>query len=336
MKNYLVNEAEKALFTSLDSLEHQKKLSSKNSSILRNFYFEYKKATSSHLKEEERLAIFSTFFSLMQEQIKSSTAFEPYHQKIREPFDYYQFGLDFTRPLINFQKSWVLGKENLVKANAFLEKQESVVFLANHQTELDPQIIDLLLQKEFPKIASDTIYVAGERVVTDPAAIPFSLGRDLLCIYSKKYIDCVPHLKEKKLYHNQLTMRLTSSLFTEGGKSIYVAPSGGRDRRDKKGEVFPDPFDPQSIEMFYLMSKKAKRRVHFFPLALYTHPVLPPPDTIQKEIGEIRHANFSFCRLCFAEEISMEAFTGVNKQQARKNRALFITDVVKQEYEKLL
>ncbi len=336
MKNCSLSEIEKALFSSLEKAKKKGVLSEKHISILQGFYLEYKKATYSHLEEKKRVFLFSTLFSLMNENAKNPPTFQPYHQKITAPFDYHKFGLDFTRPLVDFANSWILGEKSLEKTKTYLEKQESVVFLANHQTELDPQLIDLLLQEKFPKIASDTIYVAGERVITDPAAIPFSLGRDLICIYSKKYIDHPPHLKEKKLQHNQVTMRLMSSLFAEGGKSIYVAPSGGRDRRNKKGEVDPDPFDPQSVEMFYLMAKKAKKKVHFFPLALYTYPILPPPDTIQKEIGETRHANFSFCRLYFGEEISMENFTGKDRLEVRKKRALFITDMVKKQYQKLL
>ena len=40
-------------------------------------------------------------------------------------------------------------------------------------------------------------------------------------------------------------------LLAEGGKCIYVAPSGGRDRPNAQGEIQPNAFDPQSIELFY-------------------------------------------------------------------------------------
>ena len=42
------------------------------------------------------------------------------------------------------------------------------------------------------------IFVAGERVITDPLAIPFSMGSNLLCIYSKRYIDHPPEKKIEK------------------------------------------------------------------------------------------------------------------------------------------
>ena len=53
-------------------------------------------------------------------------------------------------------------------------------------------------------------------------------------------------------------MELMSRLLQEGGKVIYVAPSGGRDRRNAEGEIEVAPFDPQSVEMFYLMARKGK------------------------------------------------------------------------------
>ena len=46
-------------------------------------------------------------------------------------------------------------------------------------------------------------------------------------------------------------------LFKEGGKCVWVAPSGGRDRPDENGEYRVAPFDAKSVEMFRLMSEKA-------------------------------------------------------------------------------
>ena len=59
-----------------------------------------------------------------------------------------------------------------------------------------------------------------------------------------------------------------SSLLSEGGKVIYVAPSGGRDRKNLNDKIVVAPFDPQSIEMFSLMARKAKKPTHFYPLSL--------------------------------------------------------------------
>lgn len=59
------------------------------------------------------------------------------------------------------------------------------MLLANHQTEADPAVFALLLEAQFPRLATDVIYVAGDRVVTDPVCVPFSMGRNLFCVHSK-------------------------------------------------------------------------------------------------------------------------------------------------------
>jgi glycerol-3-phosphate O-acyltransferase len=174
-----------------------------------------------------------------------------------------------------------------------------------------------MLEKTHPKLSEEIIYVAGERVITDPLAVPFSLGCDLLCIYSKRYIDQPPELKAKKQLHNKNTMELMSRLLHSGGKAIYVAPSGGRDRKDSRGEISPASFDPQSVEMFYLMAKKAKTPTHFYPLALSTYDLLPPPETIQIELGEQRVAKRTSVHLAFGEECDME--NDLKEKEERRN-----------------
>ena len=43
-----------------------------------------------------------------------------------------------------------------------LQQGHNVVLLANHQTEADPGVWALLLEKTHPQLATDIIYVAGE------------------------------------------------------------------------------------------------------------------------------------------------------------------------------
>ena len=161
------------------------------------------------------------------------------------------------------------------------------------------------------------------------------MGCDLLCIYSKRYIDHPPELKAKKQLENRQTMERMSRLLAEGGKIIYVAPSGGRDRKNAQGNVEVAPFDPQSLEMLYLMAKKAKTPTHFYPLALSTYDLLPPPETIQIELGETRRANYGPIFLSFLPEFNMENFHGENKQLKRQQRADRIWNIVKDEYQRL-
>ena len=47
------------------------------------------------------------------------------------------------------------------------------------------------------------IFVAGDRVTTDLLAQIFSMGRNLLCIFSKKHIGSVPELKSKKTKYDR-------------------------------------------------------------------------------------------------------------------------------------
>ncbi|PIS01976.1 MAG: glycerol-3-phosphate acyltransferase [Chlamydiae bacterium CG10_big_fil_rev_8_21_14_0_10_42_34] len=309
-----------------------KGLPEKHTKILEEFYRCYHEATGSG---EEMLKLFT---QLLHQQIKHPYTFEPYHKKVREPFDYYKFSLDFIRPLVDLPHSKVLGNEILNEIDQQLRRGENVVLLANHQTEADPQVLGVLLEKTHPHIGEKIIYVAGERVVTDPLTIPFSMGCDLLCIYSKRYIDQPPELKGKKMLHNKNTMELMSRLLKEGGKIIYVAPSGGRDRRNTQGVVEVAPFDPPSIEMFYLMAKKAKTPTHFYPLSLATYDILPPPETIQTELGEKRIAKRCPLSIAFAPEFDMEKFPGSednDKGARRKARAVAIWKIVNANYERI-
>ena len=132
-------------------------------------------------------------------------------------------------------------------------------------------------------------------------------------------------------------MELMSELLSEGGKCIYVAPSGGRDRPNAEGVVEVAPFDGQSIEMFYLMAKRAKRTTHFYPLSLATYELLPPPNTIRVELGEERKTQRGAIHAAFGGAIDMDHFPGSDfsdKHERRQARAEFICSLVKQEYSK--
>lgn len=261
--------------------------------------------------------------------------FEPYHQQILEPFNYFEFGLTFTRPMVNLEKSEYRTYEQLKEIESALEKGENVVLLANHQTEVDPQLINLLLEKDFPKLAQEMIFVAGDRVILDHLAVPVSMGRNLLCIYSKKHINNPPEQMEKKRDHNVRTMQRMAELLKEGGKCIYVAPSGGRDRPNEKGEFPVAELDPDSIELFYLMARKSKVTCHFHTLALLTHEILPPPNDVEIELGEERSTSYSGIYAFFGKAIDMELFAGkkiLNKVEKRELRAKHVWSQINQHY----
>lgn len=311
----------------------------KHAEIFRQFYSNYKQAVE-HANSglQQVTPLFCELLELVKEQCLTPFTFEPYHKHIRHPFDYYQFGLNIAKPLIDKQSSSVYRWENVEKIHQHILQGENVILLANHQTELDPQIIILLLEEKYPELAREMIFVAGGRVTSDPLAIPFSMGCNLLCIYSKKHIDNPPELKLQKQLHNQRTMKLMSQLLSEGGKCIYVAPSGGRDRPNAKGEVEIAPFVPGSIEMFRLMALQAERKTHFYPLTLDTYDLLPPPSTVQKELGEYRSTRYTGVHLAFGNECFLNlpgASTIQEKKQQRQQLADAIWAHVKADYELL-
>lgn len=316
---------------------HEGRVPEKFAHIIKNFFNSYASAVPSEkLSHSEIDALLKQYLEMVVRQIESPFSFQAFHTRMTSPVDYYTFGLDFMRPLIQFEKSKVSGLDQIAIMMQQLQNGENVILLGNHQIEPDPQIISLLLEKSFPEFAENLIFVAGDRVISDPLAVPLSMGCNLLCIYSKKRIDIPPELKPEKQLHNQRTMKRMSELLAEGGKAIYVAPSGGRDRANGKGQVDVAPFDPQSIEMFWLMAQKSKKQTHFYPLALSTYNLLPPPQSIDPELGETRHTSCSPAHLAFGKEIDMERFPGnhePDKKIKRQRRAEYIWHLVKKDYD---
>lgn len=324
----------------LEQSVKQGKIPSNLATIIHNFFISYAEAVEENGYQITDLTpMLNQFLDLVVEQLAHPYAFKPFHHRVTHPFDYYQFGLDFLRPLVVFSSSKILGAEHLKEIEKALVRKENVVFLANHQTEPDPQAISLLLEKSHPQVAEEMIFVAGHRVISDPLAAPFSKGRNLICIFSKRHIENHPEKKQEKLRHNQRAMKKLTELLTEGGKCIYVAPSGGRDRPNTAGSIEVAKFDPQSVEMFFLIAQQSRRPTHFFPLALATYDLLPPPNSVEKELGERRHAHCTPIHMAIGAEIDMENFPGndaEDKKKKRQNRADFIWKQVVQDYHKLI
>ena len=177
--------------------------------------------------------------------------FDTTHKAIREPFDFYEWGCNFFGPAMDLDNSVVIGVENLRNAFDQVKAGDNVVFLANHQSEADPQVMSKLLETVgFGKEASEITYVAGHKVRTDVLAVPFSMGRNILCIHSKKHIDADPETKADKTRENLKTMSAMQQLMKQGRFSLWVAPSGGRDRRNvATGEIPIAPFDQKTVDV---------------------------------------------------------------------------------------
>jgi glycerol-3-phosphate O-acyltransferase len=219
--------------------------------------------------------------------------------------DFYKFGCDFFRPAIDVDKSLVLGQEHLDTAMKQIEKGENVVFFANHQSEADPQVMSILLEKAgYGVEAEDVVYVAGHKVTTDTLAIPFSMGRNLICIHSKKHIDSDPETKPIKQKQNLAAMNGMLRMQKDGGTMIWVAPSGGRDRRDlSTGKVPIAPFDQKTVDMFRLMGNKSKVPTHYYALSMVTYDLCPPPDFVEAGTGEQRNVRFVPCAIKVSPEL---------------------------------
>ena len=302
----------------LRALISDERFPAKYGRILEEFVAAYRNALSEAAPDDCE-SLIATFIDRLEEQLDSPFTFEPYHRQLTAPFDYYRFGVEFLRPLVDKSMSSLRGHVNLDRAAAQLASGENVIFLANHQTEGDPQAISLLLEDTHPAIGKEMIFVAGERVTTDPLAVPFSMGRNLLCIYSKRYMDHRPERRAARQRHNQRTMERMGELLREGGASVYAAPSGGRDRINARGLVEVAPFDPPSVEMYYLMARRSGRPVHFYPMALDTYALLPPPDAIQIDLGEARRIRRTGIHVAVGAEVDMERIAeGLAHKHARR------------------
>jgi len=250
----------------------------------------------------------------MQYGLKDKFKFDAVHTAYRgkdpeeedgNTIDFYKFGLDFFSPVIDLENSVVLGQDALQKAVDQIEAGENVVFFANHQSEADPQVMSILMDKAGQTKASESlIYVAGHKVTTDTLAIPFSMGRNLICIHSKKHINADPETKSIKSRQNMSAMNGMLRKMRKGGACIWVAPSGGRDRRDlETGKVPIADFDSKTVDMFRLMGNKSKVPTHFYPLSMVTYDLCPPPDFVEAGTGEQRNVRFSSCAIKVNDEV---------------------------------
>ncbi|OGN62204.1 MAG: hypothetical protein A3F09_00475 [Chlamydiae bacterium RIFCSPHIGHO2_12_FULL_49_11] len=279
--------------------------------------------------------ILSTFFETVGRQIENPYPFSPHHLALRTPVDYYTLGQEFFRPLVQFEKSTLSGRAHLHTIDRLVESGENVILLANHQIEADPQMISLMIEKVTPRLAPNLTFVAGERVVTDPLAVPLSLGRNLFCIYSKKYFEYAS--KEKKalmISHNQHVIHEIGKNLHEGGLCLYIASSGGRDRKNTHGKIPIAPFDPDSIALMELLAKKAKKPTHLFGLALYTYEILPPPQSLQVELGEQRTTSEAPIHIGFSPEIDLSKVPaeGCTKEELRSRKRDCVYEIVANIY----
>lgn len=267
--------------------------------------------------------------------------FPSYHQAIREPYDYYQMANVYIGSLIDFERSVLMNPERWTLIQRQIEAGENVILFANHQSEGDAAFIPLLTEISHPGLGEMVTYVAGDRVITDLLAKPFSMGKNLLCVNSKKHMDDIPELKATKMKQNLATIKEMQKKLKEGGFLIWIAPAGGRDRRQEDGTLIPDKFDPQAIEMMKkLGTKNSSAKTHYYPLAMATYDIMPPPSKSEKDIGEKRVVNYTGVGLSLGAELDITS-TGQWASSVQNDEDLstalseYVWDQVNLEYQKI-
>lgn len=314
------------------------RLSSSIAHGLEELYHNYRKAIEqSGLQEADEIILsnMSAVFDRILIDIENPFLFPPHHKAIREPFDYYMFGQNYIRPLVDFKKSFVGNISIFSDMEQHLLKGHNIILFSNHQTEADPAIFALMLERTNPQIAESMVFVAGDRVVTDPLCKPFSMGRNLLCVYSKKHLFDEPELVDLKKRANTRSLKEMAVLLKSGSQIIWIAPSGGRDRPDPQtGEWFPAPFDASSVDNMRRLAEHSAVPGHLYPLALLCHDIMPPPPQVEKEIGEQRRLSHHGVGLSVGTEINFSevAIHYENKEEAKTAFSVALHHAVTEQY----
>ncbi|GIL81599.1 hypothetical protein Vretimale_1259 [Volvox reticuliferus] len=292
------------------------------------FYDNYKKAVvNSGVPGADEKLVTQVQASILDNVLLQAVqpyTFPSFHTRITEPYNYYDFGQRYVGTLIDFQNSVLGHRERWDRVQELIEQKHNVVLLANHQTEADPGVFAHMLASTHPKLATDVIYVAGDRVVTDPMCKPFSMGRNLFCVHSKKHMDDVPELKAAKMETNRKTLISMQRKLNEGGVLIWIAPSGGRDRPGADGKWTPDTFDPAAVELMRNLVQRAKQPGHIMPMSMYSFPLMPPPKTVDKSIGERRLTNFTGVGISLCEELDVASINSGSEDKEVQQRALAV------------
>ncbi|SBS98071.1 glycerol-3-phosphate 1-O-acyltransferase, putative [Plasmodium ovale curtisi] len=207
----------------------------------------------------------------------------------------YDWSLSFWSQLIDKENSVFFGIQHIHNIKKWIEEGHNVIIFSNHHIEADANIIKYFFHiHNAQNISRNMIFIGGHKIRADPLSRPFSVATNLLCIFSKKYIENPPHLKEEKISFNHKSLNALKNLLSEGKQIIWLAPSGGRDRKSSDGKIKISSFDPKIIQTFHVFAKRSKRKTHFVGLALNTYNICPPPNTVDvDEIEKQRSCSYS-------------------------------------------
>nr|AFV66469.1 GPAT [Lilium hybrid cultivar] len=314
------------------------RLSPSIASGLEELYYNYRHAVLQSGNPNASKIILSNMAAVFDRillDVEDPFTFSPHHKAIREPFDYYMFGQNYIKPLVDFRRSYIGNITLFDDIEEKLKQGHNVVLVSNHQTEADPAVIALLLERTNSYIAEKLVYVAGDRVITDPLCKPFSMGRNLLCVYSKKHMNDDPELAEMKRRSNTRSLKEMATLLRAGSQIIWIAPSGGRDRPDPvTGEWYPAPFDASSVDNMRRLVEHSSFPGHIHPLALLCHDIMPPPPKVEKQIGEQRKIAFHGVGISVAPELNFAEVTAAieNPEMAKEAFSQAVYKSVTEQY----
>ncbi|AQK66227.1 Glycerol-3-phosphate acyltransferase [Zea mays] len=136
------------------------KLPADVASNLEELYYNYRNAVLQNGDPnayEVMLSNMMTLFDRVLLDVQNPFNFPPYHKALREPFDYYMFGQNYIRPLVDFRNSYVGNISLFHDIEENLHQGHNVVLMSNHQSEADPAIIALLLEKTNPWISENIV-----------------------------------------------------------------------------------------------------------------------------------------------------------------------------------
>ncbi|CAN6883919.1 unnamed protein product, partial [Brassica oleracea] len=340
-RTFLDARTEEDLISGINKEKEAGRLPPNVASGMEELYWNYKNAVlSSGAPGADKTVIsnMSVAFDRMLLGVEDPYTFNPYHKAVREPFDYYQFVHMYISPLIDFKNSYVGNVSIFSELEDKLRQGHNVVLISNHQSEADPAVISLLLEAQCPYIGENIKCVAGDRVITDPLCKPFSMGRNLICVYSKKHMNDDPELVDMKRKANTRSLKEMATLLRSGSQLIWIAPSGGRDRPDPStGEWFPAPFDASSVDNMRRLVEHSGAPGHIYPMSLLCYDIMPPPPKVEKEIGEKRLVGYHGTGLSIAPEISFSDVTAdcSNPNEAKEAYSQALYKSVDEQYKTL-
>src|SRR5262245_31198219 len=106
----------KSLYTLVEEAISEGKLTYNVGANLLSFYTHYTEALKDASQLKSLKEQFIPYLNYIIEEVNHPYPFPPFHEKLTTPIDYYAFGQEMIRPLVDEMLSQVLGKERFKKS----------------------------------------------------------------------------------------------------------------------------------------------------------------------------------------------------------------------------